>query len=229
MPLFDAPEPLNDGGYAVSNYRRVKPSLGTIEELRDLATELRRNGISLVLDMVFNHTSDEHEWAMKAKRGDPEYSAYYWIFPDRSIPEAFERTTREIFPDDHSGSFICLPDGRWVWSTFYHFQWDLNYSNPAVFRAMAGELLFLANLGVEFFRMDAVAFIWKQMNTKCESLPEAHKLLRAFNCLCRIAAPLVLFKSEAIVHPDEVVQYIDRYECHISYNPLQMALTWEVG
>jgi amylosucrase len=229
MPLFDAPEPLNDGGYAVSNYRKVKPSLGTIEELRDLATELRKNGISLVLDMVFNHTSDEHEWAQKAKKGDPEYSAYYWIFPDRSIPEAFERTTREIFPDDHPGSFICLPDGRWVWSTFYHFQWDLNYSNPAVFRAMAGELLYLANLGVELFRMDAVAFIWKQMNTKCESLPEAHKLLRAFNCLCRIAAPLVLFKSEAIVHPDEVVQYIDRYECHVSYNPLQMALTWEVS
>jgi amylosucrase len=122
-----------------------------------------------------------------------------------------------------------LPDGRWIWSTFYHFQWDLNYSNPAVFRAMAGELLFLANLGIEVFRMDAVAFIWKQMNTPCESLPEAHKILRAFNCLCRIAAPSVIFKSEAIVHPDEVVQYIDRYECYLSYNPLQMALTWEVS
>jgi amylosucrase len=134
-----------------------------------------------------------------------------------------------LLSDDHPGSFIALPDGRWIWSTFYHFQWDLNYSNPAVFRAMAGELLFLANLGIEVFRMDAVAFIWKQMNTPCESLPEAHKILRAFNCLCRIAAPAVIFKSEAIVHPDEVVQYIDRYECHLSYNPLQMALTWEVS
>jgi amylosucrase len=144
---------------------------------------------------------------------------------------AFRFSARSIteLSDDHSGSFICLSDGRWVWSTFYHFQWDLNYSNPAVFRAMAGELLFLANIGVEFFRMDAVAFIWKQMNTRCESLPEAHKILRAFNCICRIAAPLVLFKSEAIVHPDEVVQYIDRYECHLSYNPLQMALSWEVS
>ena len=132
------------------------------------------------------------------------------------------------FSDDHRGSFVRLPDGRWVWSTFYHFQWDLNYANPAVFRAMAGELLFLANLGVEVFRMDAVAFIWKKLNTPCESLPEAHKILRAFNCLCRIAAPLVLFESEAIVHPDEVVQYIDRNECRLSYNPLQMALTWEV-
>jgi amylosucrase len=98
MPLFDVPEPLSDGGYAVSNYRKVKPVLGTMDELRSLATELRSVGISLVLDMVFNHTSDEHEWAKKAAAGDPEYSAYYWTFPDRSLPEAFERTTREIFP-----------------------------------------------------------------------------------------------------------------------------------
>lgn len=141
----------------------------------------------------------------------------------------FECSLLTLFSDDHPGSFVRLPDGRWIWSTFNHFQWDLNYSNPAVFRAMAGEMLFLSNLGVEVFRMDAVAFVWKQMNTPCESLPEAHKILRAFNCLCRIAAPLVIFKSEAIVHPDEVIQYIDRDECHVSYNPLQMALTWEVS
>ena len=130
--------------------------------------------------------------------------------------------------DDHSGSFIQLPDGRWIWSTFYHFQWDLNYSNPSVFRAMAGEMLFLANVGIDVFRMDAVAFMWKEMNTDCENRPEAHKLLRAFNAICRFAAPSVLFKSEAIVHPDAVAQYIDTYECQLSYNPLQMALTWEV-
>ncbi|OAP60494.1 hypothetical protein AYL99_05496 [Fonsecaea erecta] len=227
MPLFLAPQPLNDGGYAVSSYRDVQPDLGTIDELRDLATELRKAGISLVLDLVFNHTSSEHRWAKRAVEGDPEHSAMYWIFPDRNVPSAFERSTREIFPDDHPGSFIQLPDGRFVWSTFYHFQWDLNYSNPAVFMAMAGEMLYLANVGVDLFRMDAVAFMWKQMNTDCENLPEVHKLLRAFNALCRIAAPSVLFKSEAIVHPDCVVQYIDRSECQLSYNPLQMALTWE--
>jgi amylosucrase len=227
MPLFLAPKPLSDGGYAVSSYRDVEPALGDIQQLRELATELRKAGISLVLDLVFNHTSNEHKWAKRAAEGDAEHSAMYWIFPDRSVPSAFERATREIFPDDHPGSFVQLPDGRWIWSTFYHFQWDLNYSNPAVFRAMAGEMLYLANVGVDFFRMDAVAFMWKQMNTDCENLPEVHKLLRAFNSLCRIAAPSVLFKSEAIVHPDFVVQYIDRYECQLSYNPLQMALTWE--
>lgn len=106
-----------------------------------------------------------------------------------------------------------MPDGRWVWATFHTFQGDLNYSNPEVFRAMAGEMLFLANQGVDILRMDAVAFIWKQLGTPCENLPEAHLLLRAFNAVCRLAAPSLLFKSEAIVHPDEVVQYIDPAEC----------------
>ena len=227
MPLFLAPEPHSDGGYAVSSYRDVNPKLGTMQQLRDLAAELRANGISLVVDFIFNHTSDEHEWARKAAAGDPAYSDYFWIFPDRSMPDAFEQTVREIFPDDHPGSFIQMPDGRWVWTTFHTFQWDLNYSNPDVFRAMAGEMLFLANQGVEILRMDAVAFIWKQLGTPCENLPEAHTLLQAFNAVCRLAAPSLLFKSEAIVHPDEVARYIDPAECQLSYNPLQMALIWE--
>jgi amylosucrase len=227
MPLFLAPEPLSDGGYAVSSYREVDPKLGSMEQLRVLAAELRANGISLVVDFIFNHTSNEHEWARKAAEGDPEYSDYYWIFPDRTMPEEFEKNVREIFPDDHPGSFVQLPDGRWVWATFHSFQWDLNYSNPAVFRAMAREMLFLANQGVDILRMDAVAFIWKQLGTTCENLPEAHTLLQAFNAVCRIGAPSLLFKSEAIVHPDEVAVYIDPAECQLSYNPLQMALIWE--
>ncbi|GAB4098007.1 amylosucrase [Sinomonas halotolerans] len=227
MPLFLAPEPNSDGGYAVSSYREVNPRLGTMDQLRALAAELRANGISLVVDFIFNHTSNEHEWARRAAAGEAEFEDYYWIFPDRTMPDAYEQTVREIFPDDHPGSFVPMPDGRWVWATFHTFQWDLNYSNPAVFRAMAGEMLFLANQGVEVLRMDAVAFIWKRLGTACESLPEAHWLLRAFNAVCRLAAPSLLFKSEAIVHPDEVVQYIDPAECQVSYNPLEMALTWE--
>ncbi|MFT3797292.1 alpha-amylase family protein [Microbacterium sp.] len=227
MPLFDTPEGDNDGGYAVSSYRRVSPSLGTMAQLTELAAELRLAGISLVVDFIFNHTSSEHEWARKAVCGDPEFADFYLIFDDREMPDAYERTTREIFPDDHRGSFVQLADGRWIWSTFYHYQWDLNYANPAVFRAMAGEMLFLANQGVEVLRMDAVAFIWKRLGTACESLPEAHFLLQAFNAVLAMAAPGMAFKSEAIVHPDEVVSYLSPGECELSYNPLQMALTWE--
>ncbi|GIG28293.1 amylosucrase [Cellulomonas marina] len=238
MPLFAAPEGNSDGGYAVSSYRDVDPRIGTMDELAALAAELRENGIALVVDFIFNHTSDEHVWAQRALAGDPEHRDFYWVFPDRTMPDAYERTVREIFPDNHPGSFVPFPDGppgpdgrptstgSWVWATFHDFQWDLNYGNPAVFRAMAGEMLFLANQGVDVLRMDAVAFIWKRLGTSCESLPEAHLLLQAFNAVCRIAAPAVVFKSEAIVHPDEVIGYISPGECQISYNPLQMALIW---
>jgi amylosucrase len=228
MPLFRVPDGENDGGYAISSYREVNPSIGTMEELRELAGELRRNGISLVLDFVFNHTSDEHEWALKARAGDLDHLEYYRTYPDREMPDAYERTLREIFPDEHPGAFSWSEDlQRWVWTTFHSYQWDLNYASPAVFIAMVEEMLALANVGVDALRLDAVAFIWKQLGTSCENLPEAHLLIRAFNLAARIAAPSLLFKSEAIVHPDEVIRYISAGECQLSYNPLLMALLWE--
>src|SRR5512139_1910300 len=230
MPLFKAPEGENDGGYAVSSYREIHPPLGTMEQLASLARDLRSAGISLVVDLVFNHTSDEHNWAERAKLGDEEYQEFYRIYPNRTMPDAYERSLREIFPDEHPGAFTFFPDlfkqGGWVWTTFHSYQWDLNYANPAVFNRMAEEMLYLANQGVEVIRLDAVAFIWKQMGTSCENLPEAHRLIQGFNAVARIAAPAMLFKSEAIVHPDEVVKYIDPAECQLSYNPLLMALLW---
>ncbi len=227
MPLFKAPEGNSDGGYAVSSYREVEPRLGTMTGLRALSRDLRAAGISLAVDFVFNHTSNEHAWAQKALAGDPEYRDFYYFFPNRQMPDAYEKTLREIFPDEHSGAFSWHAESRqWVWTTFHTFQWDLNYSNPAVFAAMAGELLFLANQGVEVLRLDAVAFIWKQLGTVCENLPQAHTLIQAFNAVTRIAAPALVFKSEAIVHPDDVVKYIRPDECQISYNPLLMALLW---
>jgi amylosucrase len=228
MPLFLSPEGNNDGGYAVSSYRTVNPALGTMEQLAELADTLRERGISLLVDFVFNHTSDEHEWALKARAGDPEYSEFYFIYPDRTVPDQYDRTLREIFPTVRRGSFTW-DEGmrRWVWTTFNSFQWDLNYGNPAVFRAMAEEMLFLANAGVEVLRLDAVAFIWKRLGTDSENQPEAHSIIQAYNALARIACPALLFKSEAIVHPDEVVKYIGLEEAQLSYNPLLMALCWE--
>lgn len=230
MPLFKAPAGENDGGYAVSSYREVHPPLGTMEQLASLASELRAAGISLVVDLVFNHTSDEHLWAERARAGEEEYADFYRIFPDRQMPDAYEQNLREIFPDEHPGAFTFFPDlfktGGWVWTTFHSYQWDLNYANPAVFNRMAEEMLFLANQGVEVIRLDAVAFIWKQLGTNCENLPEAHRLIQAFNAVARIVSPALLFKSEAIVHPDDVVKYIAPGECQLSYNPLLMALLW---
>ncbi len=227
MPLFKMPEGENDGGYAVSSFREVHPPLGTMHELADLSRALRKEGISLVLDLIINHTSNEHEWAERAKAGEEQYQEMYGIFPDRTIPDMFEKNLREIFPDEHPGAFTWFEDIQsWVWTTFHSYQWDLDYTNPAVFNRMAGEMLFLANQGIEIFRLDAVAFIWKELGTGCENLPEAHMILQGFNALTRIVAPSMLFKSEAIVHPDDVVKYISPEECQLSYNPLLMALLW---
>lgn len=227
MPLYDAPKGDSDGGYAVSDYRKVNPSLGTIDELARLSDALQSAGIDLVLDFVFNHTSDEHAWAKAALAGDPTYQNYYYLFDDRTIPDQYEHALREIFPQVRRGSFTYNDTmGKWVWTTFNSFQWDLNYSNPEVFNAITSEMLFLANIGCAGLRLDALAFIWKEMGTNCENQPNAHRLIQAFNACLQIVAPAVVFKSEAIVHPDEVVKYIHKDECQLSYNPLLMALLW---
>lgn len=227
MPLFRSPEGENDGGYAISSYREVDPRLGTMDDLRTLADTLRTEGISLVLDFVFNHTSDEHTWALQARAGDEAFQKYYRMYPNRTMPDAYETHLREIFPDEHPGAFTYFDDiEQWVWTTFHSNQWDLNYANPVVFNQMANEMLFLANQGVEVLRLDAVAFIWKQLGTSCENLPEAHQIIQAYNAIAQIVAPALVFKSEAIVHPDEVAKYIDPDECQLSYNPLLMALLW---
>ncbi|MEM7699384.1 MAG: alpha-amylase family glycosyl hydrolase [Verrucomicrobiota bacterium] len=228
MPIYRSPDGDDDGGYAVSSYREIDPDLGTLEDLRHLAGELRSQGISLVLDFVFNHTSDEHEWARRALEGDESAQDFYLMFQSRHEVEEYEAHLRAIFPDEHPGAFTYVHRlKRWVWTTFHTYQWDLNYRNPEVFNAMAAEMLFLANIGVEVLRMDAVPFIWKQKGTNCENLPEAHKVIRAFNAITKIVAPGMLFKSEAIVAPDEISKYIGTDECQLSYNPLLMALLWE--
>jgi amylosucrase/maltose alpha-D-glucosyltransferase/alpha-amylase len=228
MPIFKSPEGDNDGGYAVSSYRDVDPELGTMEDLKELADEMRNHGISLVLDFIFNHTSDEHEWAKLAILGNEDFQNYYRMFPDRKIPDEYEKTITPVFQDDHPGCFTYRSRiKKWVWTTFHNYQWDLNYENPAVFNSMASEMLFLANQGVEILRLDAVAFIWKKIGTNCENLPEAHLIIQAFNAVMKITAPSFLFKSEAIVHPDEVNKYIREDECQLSYNPQMMALLWE--
>ncbi|MFW6258553.1 MAG: alpha-amylase family glycosyl hydrolase, partial [Halochromatium sp.] len=228
MPVFRSPDGDNDGGYAVSSYREVDPELGTMEDLAELATELRHHGISLTLDFVFNHTSDEHEWARAALAGDRTHQGYYRLFPDRTLPDLYEKTMPEVFGEDHPGAFTYRTGiKKWVWTTFHTYQWDLNYENPEVFNRMLEEMLFLANQGVEILRLDAVAFLWKRIGTNSQNLPEAHWIIQAFNALVSIAAPAMVFKSEAIVHPDEVREYVSIDECPLSYNPQLMALLWD--
>ena len=196
MPVFKVPGGDNDGGYAVSSYRKVDPRLGTMEDLAELATELRHHGISLTVDFIFNHTSDEHEWAKLALAGDKEHQAYYRMFPNREMPDAYERTMPEVLTEDHPGAFTYRTRiKKWVWTTFPTDQWDLNYENPAVLNRMVEEMLFLANQGVAIVRLDAVAFIWKHLGTNSQNLPEAHSIIQAFNAIASIAT-LLWFSSQ---------------------------------
>ena len=232
MPLLATRTGPNDGGYAVVDYDAVDPRLGTMGDLEALGADLRDRGIALCVDLVLNHTAREHRWARLAAAGDPEHRDFYLIFPDRTLPDAYERTLPEVFPDTAPGSFTRVPElGGWVWTTFHDYQWDLDYTNPAVFTAMLRTMLDLANRGVDVLRLDAVPFLWKRMGTDCQNQPEAHLLVQAYRGLTRLAAPGVLFKAEAIVAPDMLVQYLgahDRYrpECDLAYHNQLMVLLW---
>ena len=209
MPCLMPRAGQSDGGYAVKDYRRINPDLGSMADFQSANLSLRAAGISPCIDMVLNHTAKEHEWAQKARAGDPFYQAFYRMFDDDTLPKQYERTLVEIFPAQAPGNFTYYPDmGKWVWTTFNEYQWDLNWENPEVFLAILDTILFLANKGVEVFRLDAVAFMWKRMGTGCQNLPEVHDILQALTQATRVAAPAVIHKAEAIVGPADLVPYL---------------------
>ena len=198
----------NDGGYAVKDYREVDPKLGTVDDLENLCDVLREKSISVCVDLVLNHCAKEHEWACKAQAGDAKYQDYFYMFDDREVPDAFEQTLPEVFPDFAPGNFTYYPDlGKWVWTTFNEYQWDLNWSNPEVFLEIVDVMFYLANKGVEVFRLDAVAFLWKRLGTNCQNQIEVYDLLQALRACSRIATPAVAHKAEAIVSPDDLIRY----------------------
>ncbi|MBA8795279.1 amylosucrase [Friedmanniella endophytica] len=209
MPLLRPRPGPNDGGYAVMDYRDVREDLGTMDDLRALATELRHRGISLTLDLVLNHVAYEHRWAELAREGNAYYRDFFFLFDDRTEPDAFEATLPEIFPDFAPGNFTWDPDARaWVWTTFNTWQWDLNWSNPEVFFEFADLICWLSNVGVECLRLDAIAFIAKRLGTNCQNQPEVHAITQALRAVARIAAPATIFKAEAIVGPTDLVPYL---------------------
>ena len=224
----------NDGGYAVADYRTVRPDLGTLDDLRHLTAAMREHGISLVCDLVLNHVAREHPWAQAARDGSERHRQYFHVFEDRELPDAYERTLPEVFPDFAPGNFTYDPELQaWVWTTFNSWQWDVDWSNPEVFVEYADLVLFLANLGVEIFRLDAVAFLWKRLGTNCQNQPEVHAITQALRALARIACPAVAFKAEAIVGPADLVHYLGQGHHHgkvsdLAYHNTLMVQVWSM-
>jgi len=233
MPILLCPEGSSDGGYAVSDFREIDPHVGTLEELTELATEMRQRDILLVLDVVANHTSNKHYWAEQARAGNPVYQDYYYTFETREIPDQFEEGMPEIFPETSPGNFTWDEEmNRWVMTVFNDYQWDLNYSNPVVFIEMLNIILFWANQGADILRLDAVAFLWKKIGSTSQNEREAHLILQLLKDCCQVTAPGVLFIAEAIVAPLEVIKYFGEdaviaKECEIAYNATFMALMWD--
>jgi amylosucrase len=232
MPLLATRPAPNDGGYAVTDYGAVEPALGTMDDLRALAADLREHGMALCVDLVLNHTAAEHPWAQAARAGDARMLARYRTFADRAEPDAYEATMPDVFPETAPGSFTWSPElGRWVWTTFNAYQWDLDYENPDVFVAMAQAVLGLAGAGVDVLRLDAVPFLWKRKGTNSQNQPEVHQLLQALRAAVRIAAPAVALKAEAIVSPRELVAYLgagihEGKECDLAYHNVFMVGLW---
>ena len=209
MPLLN-PRPGNsDGGYAVMDYKSVRSDLGTMNDLAELAADLHDAGISLTLDLVLNHVAKEHEWAQKARNGEEKYQNYFYVFPDRKIPDEYEKSLPEIFPTFAPGNFTYYQDmQKWVWTTFNEFQWDVNWSNPNLFLEYVDIIGYLANQGTDCIRLDAIAFIWKRLGTNCQNQPEVHAITQALRAISKIVTPSLIYKAEAIVGPQDVVHYL---------------------
>ncbi len=233
MPLFESPQDESDGGYAVSNFRKIDPRFGTLYDLHLVQEMMRRKNMYLMMDIVLNHTSRQHEWAKKAREGDTKYQDYFYFFDDRVLPDEYDRSMPEIFPESSPGNFTYVPECRkWVMTVFHSYQWDLNYTNPMVFVEMLDNIFFYANLGIDLLRIDAPAFIWKQLGTTCQNLPQAHRLLQLIKQCVQVAAPGMALLGEAIVAPAEIMKYFGTgqhtaQECDFAYNATQMAVQWD--
>ncbi|KAI4446899.1 Amylosucrase [Eubacterium plexicaudatum ASF492] len=230
MPFLDTPKGRSDGGYAVSDFRRVQPQLGTMDDLESLTAACHKKGMNVCMDFVMNHTSEDHEWAMRARQGDGEYMSRYFFFRDYAMPAEYEKTVPQVFPTTAPGNFTWLQEaGHFVMTTFYPYQWDLNYRNPRVFNEMVYNFLFLANKGIDVMRIDAVPYIWKEIGTNCRNLPQVHTIVRMMRMISEIVCPGVLLLGEVVMEPEKVVPYfgtVEKPECHMLYNVTTMATTW---
>ncbi len=230
MPFLDTVPGRSDGGYAVKDFRKVQPDLGTMEDLENLTSACHEKGIQVCMDFVMNHTSEDHEWAQRARAGEGEYMSRYFFYDSREIPGKFEETVPQVFPTTAPGNFTWLPEcGHHVMTTFYPYQWDLNYGNPRVFNEMMANYLYLANRGIDIIRIDAVPYIWKELGTQCRNLKQVHTIVRMMRMIGEIVCPSVLLLGEVVMEPAKVVPYfgtVEKPECHMLYNVTTMATTW---
>jgi len=222
MPLLKPRAGENDGGYAVEDYGDIDCQLGSLTDFTHILDAFRHEGIAVCIDYVLNHTADTHLWAKKALAGEEMYQKMYEMYDTRKIPDLYDPHIPDVLPDKHPGNFTYKEEiGKWVFTSFSAFQWDLNFKNPYVFEQMIDTMLNLANMGVNIIRLDAIAFMWKEVGTTCRNLDGVHQLMKMFHLVKRIVCPSLALLGEAIVEPHEIIKYFgkdDAVECDILYN-----------
>jgi maltose alpha-D-glucosyltransferase / alpha-amylase len=213
--------PLRDGGYDVADYANIQPEVGTLDDFKELLDAAHQRGIRIIIDMVMNHTSDQHEWFQESRRdpNGPFGDFYVWSDSDEGYPG-----TRIIFVDTEVSNWTWDPvRGQYFWHRFYSHQPDLNYENPKVHDAMFEALSFWLDLGVDGFRLDAVPYLYETEGTNNENLPETHHFLKRVRQYVDEHYPDRVLLAEANQWPSDVVDYFGDFEsggdeCHMCFH-----------
>jgi maltose alpha-D-glucosyltransferase / alpha-amylase len=216
LPFF--PSPLRDDGYDISDYRNVNPAYGTMREFRNFVKVAHAAGIRVLIELVVNHTSDQHPWfqrARTAKRGSAYREFYVWSDTDKKYADA-----RIIFTDSEQSNWAWDPvAGQYYWHRFFSHQPDLNFDNPRVVEAVTNVMRFWLDTGVDALRLDAVPYLFKRENTNCENLPETHALLKHLRACIDREYPGRILLAEANQWPEDVRAYFgDGDECHMAFH-----------
>jgi maltose alpha-D-glucosyltransferase / alpha-amylase len=216
LPFF--PSPLRDDGYDISDYLSVHPNYGTMEDFRECLTQAHARGLQVMIELVINHTSDQHPWFQRARhapKGSPERDFYVWSDTDQKYQEA-----RIIFTDTEKSNWTWDPEAQqYYWHRFFSHQPDLNYDNPVVIEEVVKIMRYWLDMGVDGLRVDAIPYLVERDGTNCENLPETHAVMKRIRHEIDkdYAARTIL--AEANQWPDDVrIYYGDGDECHMAFH-----------
>jgi len=215
LPFF--PSPLRDDGYDIADYTNVNPAYGTLEDFELFLQEAHRHGLAVLIELVLNHTSDQHPWFQEARRSpeDPRHDWYVWSDTDEKY-----RGARIIFTDTERSNWAWDPLSKaYYWHRFFQHQPDLNYDHPAVREEMWNVMKFWLDRGVDGFRLDAVPYLVEREGTSCENLPETHAMLKFYRQRLDAHYPGRFLLAEANQWPSDVRPYFgEGDECHLAFH-----------
>lgn len=220
------PSPMIDDGYDITDYRNVRPELGTLADMQEFVATARKRGIHVILDMVLNHVSSSHPWFIEARSSRTNPKRDYFLWSDTGSEYAL---SSNMFPDIKERNWIPNPQtGDFYFATFYPEQPDLNWDNPDVIEGMLANIDFWADMGVDGFRLDAACFLIKRDGTTCKGLPETHAMIKMIRHHLdeKYSAGIILLGEAAQSIEDSIAYFGNGDECHMMYHFPLMTEMW---